>query len=240
MIILRMLPLIAGLLCCHSFLTANASSICSTECSPELTDCTLVVEPGTDGSSASNQTNDQAAEITIEDEQSDEQSENEQSDEESSDVTQKLKLYKTDVDNDGLTVLHWAAVSGDVPTIKVILENRPELLSVKDNDGRTALHIAANNGKAEAVYYFTQKGLSVDALDSSGATVLHHAALGGNLDVVRIVLFSNFIHVWSQTATGKTPIHVAASEGYKDVVELLLTFEQGVRDLQQNNEKIVI
>ena len=59
-------------------------------------------------------------------------------------------------------------------------------LASKDEHGRTALHRAAGLGDVEAVHDLLTRGADPCILDNRmGASSLHHAAQGGNVDVAQ-------------------------------------------------------
>ncbi len=64
-------------------------------------------------------------------------------------------------------------------------------------------------------------GLPVDSRNSHGATLLHLAALNGNLPMVRLLL-DRGADPNARQEQGATPLHLAAHEGHAGIVRLLL------------------
>lgn len=66
-----------------------------------------------------------------------------------------------------------------------------------------------------------RRGPGVNARDSSGFSCLHHAALNGHKEIVKLLLdhdaYTNIID-----SKGSTPLHLAAWSGNTDIVKLLL------------------
>ena len=58
----------------------------------------------------------------------------------------------TDLKNsDGSTLLHIAAIVGNTPAAKILVERYPDMLIQKDNDGQTPLAVALSNMHTETV-----------------------------------------------------------------------------------------
>ena len=63
-------------------------------------------------------------------------------------------------DTHGRTPLMWAAIKGDVPTLRLLVERGAQLNAV-DEKGDTALTRAARHGRTEAVTYLVESGANV-------------------------------------------------------------------------------
>jgi len=64
-----------------------------------------------------------------------------------------------------------------------------------------------------------QAGAAVGATDGAGATPLHHAALAGSADVVRVLLAAGASA--SQGPGGATPREIALARGHAEVASIL-------------------
>ncbi len=116
-------------------------------------------------------------------------------------VEQKLRLV-SERDKFGMTLLHRAAESGNVESIKVILalDPNPEywlrsIVHVKDTLGGNALHCVAQSGNARAIDLILalypspeQRLQAVSTMNVMGETVLCRAARSGNIECVDTVL----------------------------------------------------
>jgi ankyrin repeat protein len=106
---------------------------------------------------------------------------------------------------------------GDLPTIKAMLKDKPEQVSIRDNHQRTPLHWATENGRKEAVELLLANKADINDRDMDGKRPLHAAATGGNKDIVELLL-NNKAEVNAEDYSGNTPLNYAAN---KDVAELL-------------------
>ena len=84
------------------------------------------------------------------------------------------------------------------------------------------LHRAAAQGQVETVRRALDDDPSLlQQKDSSGFLLLHHAAYGGHVEIVDLLL-ARQVRVDSLGSRGETPLLLAASKGYPEVVEILL------------------
>lgn len=111
------------------------------------------------------------------------------------------------------TPLHLAALSGDVATVRAVLETLPAAAATGNLDGQLPLHLAAMGGCAEAVsLILAAHPAAVTCADSSSNLPIHHACLDAPAEVVQMLLDAA-----PETATavggdaGSQPIHCAAS-----------------------------
>mmetsp|Transcript_3683 Transcript_3683/g.5828 ORF Transcript_3683/g.5828 Transcript_3683/m.5828 type:complete len:140 (-) Transcript_3683:177-596(-) len=112
-------------------------------------------------------------------------------------------------DEEGCTVLHWAARAGKDETVKYLLSLRDELLLyILDKKDRTALHMAAQWGKPSTMQVLSEAA-DVDliyATDSKGMTCLDLAlrgAFGESCPMVSQV-------IWGMRQCGRNGRHFLA------------------------------
>ena len=72
------------------------------------------------------------------------------------------------LDDDGLTLLHWATDRGHTDIVSLLLEKDKDLLDLQDNEGQTALHYGASCGHSEIVRILLSHGANTGLCDSEG------------------------------------------------------------------------
>ena len=119
-----------------------------------------------------------------------------------------------------------ACATGDVETLRQLLQSDPSLSRERLAGGTTGLHGAVRH--PDAVRLLLEHGADPNARDvGDNATVLHFAAANGTLDSVRLLLDAGAdVHGTGDVHNGEV-IGWAAREGNEAVVNLLL--ERGAR-----------
>jgi ankyrin repeat protein len=127
---------------------------------------------------------------------------------------------------------HRAAKSGDVETLKGLLDGNPDLVNKTNFLGATALHYAAREGQAKAAALLLARGADVNARDHSGQTALHWAATAGQEDVAEVLIASGADVNLKSSLSGWTPLHLAAKLGRTNFAALLLSHgaDVGIKD----------
>ena len=123
-----------------------------------------------------------------------------------------------------------AAKTGDVATIRTLVEADKTLLDARDSDGSTPLHYAAWKGQPEVVTLLLELGADIQAVNQNshwGTTPLHAAAHGNQSKAARILIEKGAdIHALNHrgsTPLGETKLHNATA-----VAKLLR--EHGAKD----------
>ena len=97
-----------------------------------------------------------------------------------------LKDYSFDIharDDDGWTVLHSAAKSGDIQLLQYSIGNGSDAFS-KTKCSENILHLAAQNGHLKMCMKLLQDyNFDIHDRDDNGWTVLHSAAKSGDLQL---------------------------------------------------------
>ncbi|KAH0848082.1 hypothetical protein FOPE_01699 [Fonsecaea pedrosoi] len=81
---------------------------------------------------------------------------------------------------------------------------------------------AAQGGDAQELIRCLKKGADISAIDESGCTVLHKAALYGRIEVTRILLAQINLNVNAQDKYGETALYQATAGKEETIIELLL------------------
>lgn len=119
----------------------------------------------------------------------------------------------------GETLLHVAAIKGDIPSVEYLLNNGSDP-NVKDNAGWTPLHEACNLGHLKVVELLLQHKALVNTTGYQNDSPLHDAARNGHLDIVKLLLSygasRNAVNIF-----GLRPVDCTDNENVKSL--LLLT-----------------
>jgi ankyrin repeat protein len=108
--------------------------------------------------------------------------------------------------------LHWAAESGDVELLSLVLAHASVCGSVTDMDasGGTALHWAAGEGHLDACKLLVSKGAALDVCDAQGDTCLHLACYNGHEATARYLIDETGTRLLNcLNVSGLSPLHVA-------------------------------
>jgi serine/threonine-protein phosphatase 6 regulatory ankyrin repeat subunit B len=116
-------------------------------------------------------------------------------------------------DADRATVLHLAALRGDVDFVEQLLSMD---FKIKD-----ALHLATKRGHGNIVKRIIEFGANIGARDDSESIALHYASQSGYQSIV-IPLIEAKSDVNAIDINGSRPIHLAAEFGHVDVMETLI------------------
>ncbi|EES09724.1 hypothetical protein SORBI_3005G115300 [Sorghum bicolor] len=126
-------------------------------------------------------------------------------------------------DREGHSALHAAALMGNGPAVKLLLQFYPASADIRDNQGRSFLHAAALRGHSSIVSYVIKNRMLENLLnvqDQEGNTALHLAVQAGEYRVVSKLLSS-----------GKMQVHIMNNEGCtpSDQIENSTSFYSMVR-----------
>ncbi|MDI9819307.1 MULTISPECIES: ankyrin repeat domain-containing protein [unclassified Legionella] len=96
-------------------------------------------------------------------------------------VEMRCTQFLNAIDNNGGTIAHYAAWSGDPRALDWIKTHCPELLNTKDNNGCTIAHYAAVSGDRRALDWIkTHCRELLNTKDNDGCTIAHYAARSGD------------------------------------------------------------
>lgn len=121
--------------------------------------------------------------------------------------------------------LHWAASTGKVEMVRILLKARPDVEYVQTTSerGRTALHYAAAGdcGDDTVVDLLLSAGARHDTQSDGHWTPLHNAAQHGNLKAVERLLTAG-ADPNALLSSRVTPLHWAAANGHEEIVKCFL------------------
>ena len=120
-----------------------------------------------------------------------------------------------------LGLLHLAALSDNVLTIKAVLSKNLDINAMCTVLGITPLLFCLTQGKLEAANYLLAEGADENLKTKDGWTVLSAAAMSGNIAAIEMLLKRGH-NPNSRDGCDKTPLMWAAEMGKKAAVEFLL------------------
>lgn len=120
--------------------------------------------------------------------------------------------------------IHDAAASGDLETVRQLLDRDPALANLPDITESLPLHLAAFNGHLEMVRLLVERGAGVSAGDGDNTTPLICAAMRGHLEIA-MFLVEHGASVNERDDYKNTPMLAATRIGSVDLVSYLA--EQG-------------
>jgi ankyrin repeat protein len=124
---------------------------------------------------------------------------------------------------DGMTALHWSALSNDVETAEMLLYAGANVRAATRLNAHTPLILASRGGHAAMVETLLNAGADKNQSTGTGATPLMLAAASGSVDAVRVLLERGAAIDATESRRGETALMFAAASDRAEVVALLLT-----------------
>uniref|UniRef100_A0A673HGG5 Espin-like protein n=1 Tax=Sinocyclocheilus rhinocerous TaxID=307959 RepID=A0A673HGG5_9TELE len=123
----------------------------------------------------------------------------------------------------GARPVHYAAASGDLTSLKLLMSCSPRCVDCQTGTGATPLYLACQEGHLHVVEYLVKDcGANVHVQAKDGMSVLHAAAHMGHYALVVWLASFTDLDLSCQDKGGATALHFAASEGHHRIVERLL------------------
>jgi len=123
---------------------------------------------------------------------------------------------------DGMTALHWAALSGDVDLAKMLLYAGANLNASTRLGAFTPLLLASKSGQESMVSTLLEAGANPNDTTTNGTTALMLAAASGSVDAVTALLDRGASINATESAMGQTALMFASAYDRVPVVDLLL------------------
>lgn len=120
---------------------------------------------------------------------------------------------------DGKSLLHEAILSKSINVFDYLIAKK-EIINSKDEKGITPLMLVAKEGNAEMYTKIITSGGDKIMMDNNQNNLLHYAAIGGNLEILVLVLEQK-IDIHKKNKDGNTPVMLAAKSSKTEAVKLL-------------------
>ncbi len=146
------------------------------------------------------------------------------------------------VDGQGRLPIHYAAAMGNGDAIKLLapyaLGSDDSGVDIADGQGFTPLHLSVIERQPEGVSGLLAVGANPIIVDNQGRNAVHHAAMQGDVAVVRELLQDVGEAINWKDRSGNTPLYYAAVNGHTDAMTLLMenggfVYQEGQIELQQ-------
>ncbi|XP_060887993.1 ankyrin repeat domain-containing protein 53 [Labrus mixtus] len=112
----------------------------------------------------------------------------------------------------GLSALHMACLYGQLATVQLLLDAKPEWVNSRDQQGRRPVHMVLSSlsspNTSSCVRFLLEHGADVTVTSDSGVTPLHLAASEGLLDCAEILVQAG-ADVSARDGMGLTPLDFA-------------------------------
>ncbi|KAK2583352.1 hypothetical protein KPH14_009350 [Odynerus spinipes] len=153
-------------------------------------------------------------------------------------IIEMLIQAKCDIearDKFGMRPLHMAAWYGHQDAVKVLINAGANVFAVNKKQ-YTLLMCGARGNNVSVVQYLAEavESLNGDAMDYTGATALHHAAVAGHPGVITAICNISRTELNATDKKGQAPMHCACAEEHLEAVEALIGLGANVN--AQDNE----
>nr|CAH0107537.1 unnamed protein product [Daphnia galeata] len=126
------------------------------------------------------------------------------------------------VDATGKSSLLHAAMTGNVPIVRLLVKLPGLDVNLADNEGNTALHLASQAGHADVVSLLTLcPNLTIDIRNNAGLTALMKASLQGRVRCTRLLLLAGASPVLRDFGRGLCSVEWARLTGRTKCVEII-------------------
>ena len=144
-----------------------------------------------------------------------------------------------DQDSDGWTVLHHACQEGELELVQYLVDNYPDLLTIRDKAGQSPFLLTGFSGSVELVKYLISRGCDVYDKDSSGRTVLHKACQEGKLELVQYLVDNYPDMLTIRENKEQSPFLLTGFSGSVELVKYLISRGCDVYDKDSSGRTVL-
>ncbi|XP_071085847.1 fibronectin type 3 and ankyrin repeat domains protein 1-like [Haliotis cracherodii] len=134
----------------------------------------------------------------------------------------KKKADVSLLDKSGNNLLHAACHGGDKDIVRSVLSRRLVNINSRDKYGRTAVMMAANGGHRDVFDLLVTRKADLSLVDSADNTILHAASLGGDVELVEVVLVHEIVNINARNKDEKTAAMLSKENDHTSVYDLLV------------------
>ncbi|WIH83036.1 ankyrin repeat domain-containing protein [Brachyspira pilosicoli] len=126
-------------------------------------------------------------------------------------------------DIDGATTIHIASANGNNEVINILLNKDNTLINEADSMKDTPLHWASIKNQTDTISLLLANGADTKLTNSDGNTVLHYAAMYGDVNTVNVLLDADSSLASVENNEGITPIYYAIVVSDNDILSSIIT-----------------
>lgn len=141
------------------------------------------------------------------------------------------------MDEEGNTPIHWAAVGGHEEIVKILLDAGCDI-EIKSHDGFTPLHSVAQEDHENVLQLLLDRGADINArnLEDSEHTVLHYASCWGAIKCTKLLL-KRGAEIDAKSSDKSTPLIFACEKGNVDIARALIEAGASLENKNDLDEK---
>ncbi|AGA67030.1 ankyrin repeat-containing protein [Brachyspira pilosicoli P43/6/78] len=126
-------------------------------------------------------------------------------------------------DIDGATTIHIASANGNNEVINILLNKDNTLINEADSMKDTPLHWASIKNQTDTISLLLANGADTKLANSDGNTVLHYAAMYGDVNTVNVLLEADSSLASVENNEGIAPIYYAIVVSDNDILSSIIT-----------------
>lgn len=135
-------------------------------------------------------------------------------------IDKKINLLTTD--SQGWTALHYAASTGNLPAIELLLPANPQILNQIAINGETSIYLAVHKNQLPVVEKLIAVGADLNLKPSHGYNLLLSAIHNGHEEMALLLIQSGKLDLNYNWRNGKAAIHFAIEMKMEKLLEALL------------------